>query len=97
MSTPSAALLRTYAEELRELARAQAERAASCATLLDAVTRLDDEHTWRGGYPTETHQTVQGWVAGLAETAHSCHEQASSWRSLAAELERRADALPKAE
>lgn len=95
MSTPSAAVLRAYAEELRELARAQAERATSCATLLDAVTKLDNDHTWQGTYPDETHQTVQTWVRGLSATAKSCDEQAASWRSLATQLDQRADALPK--
>lgn len=57
MSTPSATVLRAYADELRELARAQAERAASSATLLDAVTRLvSEEPAWlrlTGTVPTE--------------------------------------------
>jgi hypothetical protein len=95
--TPSAAVLRAYADELRDLARAQGERAASCATLLDAVTRLDDDHTWQGSFPSETHQTLRSWVAGLTASARSCHEQAASWRSRAAELDRQADALPKHE
>ncbi|MGY2873406.1 hypothetical protein ACVW00_000596 [Marmoricola sp. URHA0025 HA25] len=95
MSTPSAAVLRAYAEELRELARDQAERATSCATLLNAVTQLDNHDTWQGSYPSETHQTVQAWVTGLAETAKTCDEQAASWRHLAAELAQRADSLPK--
>jgi hypothetical protein len=96
VSTPSAAVLRAYAEELRELAKAQAERATSCATLLDAVSRLDNDDTWRGSYPDETHQSVQAWVRGLAESAKSCDEQAASWRGLAADLDRKADALPPA-
>jgi hypothetical protein len=94
VSTPSAAVLRAYADELRELARAQAERATSCATLLDAVTRLDNDDTWRGTYPTETHETLQAWATGLAETAKTCDEQAASWRTMAADLDRRADAQP---
>ena len=97
MSTPSAAVLRAYADELRELARAQAERATSCTTLLDAVTRLDNDETWKGSYATGTHETVQAWVTGLAETAKTCDEQASSWRSMAADLDRRAAAMPKPE
>lgn len=97
MSTPSAAVLRAYAEELRELARAQEGRATSCAGLLDAVTRLDNDETWQGTYPIETHATVHGWVTGLAETARTCHEQASGWRARAAELDRQADAMPKPE
>ena len=97
MSEPRAALLRAYAEELRELARAQADRAATCATLLDGVTRLDDDHTWQGTYPDEAHATIHGWVRGLAAAARSCHDQAASWRARAADLDRQADALPKPE
>lgn len=95
MPTPSAAVLRAYADELRDLARAQSERAASCATLLDAVTSLDHDDTWQGTYPAETHATLRTWVTGLAASARECHEQASSWRTRAAELDRQADALPK--
>jgi hypothetical protein len=94
VSEPSPAVLRAYAEELRELARAQDGRAASCATLLDSVTRLDDDDTWQGTYPAEARLTLQSWVTGLAQAAKTCREDAASWRARAADLEHRADTAP---
>lgn len=91
VTTPSPAQLRAYAEELRELATAQATRAGSCETLLDAVTKLDNDHTWQGPYVTTTHATITSWSSQLTTAAQDCRTQAASWRRLATELDDKAD------
>jgi hypothetical protein len=64
VSEPSPAVLRAYAEKLRELARAQDGRAVSCATLLDSVDLHADPPTvrlrnpWGSGSSTDEFITM---------------------------------------
>lgn len=92
MSTPSAAVLREYAAELRDLARAQAHRASSVGSLLDPVTGLDTADTWQGSYVQEVHGTLLEWDRELTATARQCEQDAGGWRDLASRLEVQADA-----
>ena len=90
MSTVSPATLRACAEELRELAGRQRAHAAACATLLDAVRRLDGPETWQGTHPDAIRARFAWWRAGLDRTVDELRGAAASWSSLADEFDRRA-------
>jgi hypothetical protein len=90
VSTVSAATLRSCAEQLRELARKQRAHAAACESLLDSVTKLDNEQTWQGTYPDSAHQQFTAWVTGLNGTVDELRGEAASWSSLADDFDRRA-------
>lgn len=90
MSPVPAATLRACAEQLRELARTQRAHAAACASLLEKVTRLDDEQTWQGTYPDAAHKQFTDWVHGLDRTVDELRGAAASWSSLADDFDRRA-------
>ncbi|HVU90961.1 MAG TPA: hypothetical protein VHC23_01935 [Jatrophihabitans sp.] len=90
MSEVPAATLRACAEQLRELARKQRTAAGACESLLDGVTRLDDEQTWQGSYPDAAHKQFTDWVNGLNRTVDELRGEAASWSSLADDFDRRA-------
>lgn len=95
MSTVSASTLRSYATQLRELARTHRSNAAACGSLLDAITKLDTSATWSGTYPDAAHTQFAAWVAGLTSTVDELLGEAASWCSWADDFDRRAVTAPK--
>lgn len=97
MTEPSPAVLRGYAAELRELARAQENRAPAIHDLMDKVVKLDDSDTWTGGFAMRTGIQFNKWDLALQGTAADCADDAARWRTMATRLEERADEAEQAQ
>ncbi|WP_028045920.1 hypothetical protein [Cellulomonas sp. URHE0023] len=88
--------LRAVAARLRELAVTAGRQAEAVACLLDSVTKLDDAHTWSGGFACESHEAFGTWGRQLGDSAGALRDKAGRWKHAADVMEREAATLSAA-
>lgn len=87
MPTPSPAVLKAAAQDLRHYARQQRSHATSCDSLLDSISKLSNDQTWTGTYPTSVNAQIAGWAKSLTATAEGMRSDATNWESVATTFE----------